>query len=93
LAALLNCTLTLLQQNRLSQADKALLCHRLDELLVENDYANVEPTSRAAFSVSLVRVNCVRLARALQDSGCTDAIVSKWAGAAAADPLPEVRFV
>jgi SIR2-like domain len=92
LAALLNTSLELLKLNRLGESDKTLLCRRLDELFVETDYKNVMPASREAVSVSLVRANCVRLARALQTAGCNETILSAWLDVGAGDPLPEVRF-
>jgi hypothetical protein len=90
--ALLRCTQTLLELQRLTVSDLALVCQVLGELFLETVYDTIDPNSRAAASVSLVRGNCVRLARALQKSGSSENAVLEWLDAVEKDPLPEVRF-
>jgi len=92
LAALLYCCLRLVEQRKLGTSDLTLLYHRLDELFTETAYERVEPDSRTAVSVSLIRANCVRLARSLKNYGSTERAVLAWLDAAEHDPLPEVRF-
>jgi hypothetical protein len=76
--------LTLEQKTRVSRA--------LESLWIDYDYERIDPDSRQAVSVSLVRAECLRLARALNDAGVSDPIIGTWLKLESDDPLPEVRF-
>lgn len=76
----------------LSEDDRARVSRMLGDLMIEQQYERVDPDSREAVSVSLVRAECVRLARALEDAGTSNSHTAAWLAAASADPLPEVRF-
>ncbi|MHB1765554.1 MAG: SIR2 family NAD-dependent protein deacylase [Gammaproteobacteria bacterium] len=92
LHALLYCARKLHEVGKLADDDRLRLCQALGDLLGETSYDRIDPESLAAISVSLIRAECVRLARDLQDFGCSDANLATWLDAAAKDPLPEVRF-
>jgi SIR2-like domain len=92
LNALLQCVRRLTEENLLGTPHIARLGEALDDLLVETAYANIDPDSREAVSISLVRAECVKLARALERIGAESAVTVAWIAAAEADPLPEVRF-
>ena len=92
LHTLLHCAQKLLELGRLTSSDIAVVCQALGDLLVETAYDGIDPDSRAAVSVSLIRANCVRLARELHNCGSSESIVLTWLDAPANDPLPEVRF-
>jgi len=92
LNALLQCTRRLMEENLLGTAHRARLAEALGDLRVETIYANIDPDSREAVSISLVRAECVKLARALDRIGAGGTVAAAWIAAAEADPLPEVRF-
>jgi hypothetical protein len=68
------------------------LSDALGDLLAETAYETIDPDSREAVSVSLIRAECVRLAHTLDNLGTRGAQVPAWLSAADTDPLPEVRF-
>lgn len=74
------------------EGDRLRVSRVLGELLVEKKYERIDLDSREAVSVSLVRAECVRLARALEDAGSRGPDSTDWLNAAPSDPLPEVRF-
>ncbi|RQM51006.1 SIR2 family protein [Paraburkholderia bannensis] len=92
LNALLACARVLLQTCRLNLSYAERLKHSLSDLLTQTDYQEVDPLSVRAISVSLVRVECVRLAKALLTEGDDDNTLSAWLSQTRLDPLPEVRF-
>ena len=92
LNALLQCVRRLTEEKLLGIPHTARLVEGLDDLLVGAVYANIDPDSREAVSISLVRAECVKLARALDRIGAGGAVAAAWMAAAEADPLPEVRF-
>jgi hypothetical protein len=69
LNALLHCVRYLIKLDRLSVESKSRMHEALGDLLRETAYERIDFDSRAATSVSLVRAECVQLARALQDNG------------------------
>ncbi len=93
LDALLHCARKLLEVRKLADDDTLRICQALGDLLEETSYDRIDPESRAAISVSLIRAECVCLAQDLQACGCSnDTNVYNWLETAAKDPLPEVRF-
>ena len=49
----------------LSEDDRSRVALVLGELLIEQQYERIDPDSRKAVSISLVRAECVRLADAV----------------------------
>ena len=92
LHALIHCVGKLVEINRLRSEDAARLDEALGDLIAETAYDRVDYDSRDAASVSLVRAECVRLARALQNSAAGGANADAWLSIADTDPLPEVRY-
>jgi hypothetical protein len=76
----------------LSKDDRSRIELALGELFIEKQYERIDPDSREAVAVSLMRAECVRLANALKESGGSSPHIASWLTAASADPLPEVRF-
>ncbi|MDT7953905.1 MAG: hypothetical protein RQ966_20595, partial [Acetobacteraceae bacterium] len=91
LQGLVWCARKLVEAGKLS-GDTARLNEALGDLLVGTGYDTIEPESRAAITISVVRAECVRLARVLEECGAGGQPVAAWLEAATADPLPEVRF-
>ena len=92
LNALLQCVRSLTEENLLDTPRISRLIESLKDLLVETAYANISPDTKEAVSVSLVRAECVKLARTLERMGAGGDITAAWITAAKSDPLPEVRF-
>jgi hypothetical protein len=92
LNCLLRCTRRLAEANKLTGAHYARVTDALGDLLAETAYETIDPESREAVSVSLIRAECVRLARTLEDLGSGSSNSSTWLLATDTDPLPEVRF-
>jgi hypothetical protein len=63
----------------------------LSDLLEEADYYRVQPMTDTAGTISLLRRECVKLAKALIDSGLSGGALRHWMAAGNEDPLPEVR--
>jgi len=81
----------ILNDNLLPQADIDLLIECLPYLFDATDYANIRPRGREAVSITLIREECIRLAKKItkeHKSPKLDLIVEQ----AKADALPEVRF-
>lgn len=91
LHALVWCARKLVEAGKLT-GDAARLNEALGDLLAGTSYDAIEPESSAAITASMVRAECVRLARALQERGVGGQPAAAWLEAAVADPLPEVRF-
>ena len=89
---LLDVVRRLLLANALQDNDKQRLLQILEDLRVSTRYAEIDLESRKAVSVSLVRVECVKLVRALEAIGLEHSAIRDWLCDARNDPLPEVRF-
>jgi hypothetical protein len=89
---LLHSAFSLVEMSLLTTEHKLRINDGLGDLISATAYDGIDLDSRDAVSVSLVRAECVRLARALQESGIDETNLSKWLADAAIDPLPEVRF-
>jgi hypothetical protein len=72
--------------------DMTRLTKSLSEINSATRYTEIDIESRVAVSVSLIRAECTRLARALLDAIGEDVSLRQWIDGAAEDPLPEVRF-
>lgn len=93
LVALLGAINELLKSGLLSEDDTALLIEIIPKVFYESEYSLVAINSRDTASISLVRAECVRLARNMCDLDlqCYPEI-EKMLKTAENDPLPEVRF-
>jgi hypothetical protein len=76
--------LQLEQQNRLEAA--------LEDLLNMAQYNLVNPKSKLAVDISLVRCEAVRLCRAMREQGNSALIIDAWLREGSEDILPEVRY-
>lgn len=77
----------------LSEDDAGLLVDSLPMVFASAEYKNISPFSRESASISLVRAECVKLARDILDkSQEKHSELLRVLEEAARDPLPEVRF-
>jgi hypothetical protein len=88
---LLRCANRLLRAAKLMPDDKAALADALEDLHVETQYDRVE-SQPLQMSLSVIRVECVRLAEQLAASGINSTGIAAWLDSYKFDPLPEVRF-
>jgi hypothetical protein len=92
LHSLLNAAFILVEERVLSAEDATRLKNALSDLREETKYSGVLLNSRRAVSISLVRQQCVRLARLLKGKILDDGTLAAWLEEGRLDPLPEVRF-
>jgi hypothetical protein len=92
LQALLYAARILLVEGLIPERLMSHLLPALSDLWAETRYADIDPTSRKAISLSLVRGECVRLAHVLKTRVTDDGTLAEWIAAANSDPLPEVRL-
>jgi hypothetical protein len=92
LHCLLQCARRMAEADKLDPTHTSRLSDALGDLLAETAYENIDPDSREAVSVSLVRAECVRLAHTLDNLGAASGPVTAWLTMPDTDPLPEVRF-
>jgi len=77
----------------LSDSDVESLKESIPVIFDSADYKSISPFSREAVSVSLVRAECVKLARSILDKNQSgDGELLRVLDEATHDPLPEVRF-
>ena len=85
----------LIEAGHCGDPELAQIVEVLDELRAATDYGSpdgdADVESDRAVSLPLVRAECVRLARALEEKGVTTEPVHVWRDLATSDPLPEVR--
>lgn len=85
----------LIEAGRCGDPELDQIVEVLDELRAATEYGppngDSDIESDWAVSLPLVRAECVRLARALEEKGVTTEPVRAWQDLAACDPLPEVR--
>jgi len=86
------CARQLRSGGKITNEDKSNLATALGEIYSRSNYADVDPTSRLRVSISMVRAECVRLARELANEGISNAGLNGWLDSYADDSLPEVRF-
>tara|TARA_R110002110_G_C13469589_1_gene719994 strand:- start:11718 stop:15377 length:3660 start_codon:yes stop_codon:yes gene_type:complete len=93
LPSLIGCARKLVEADVIERAeDMSRLAGVLSELMADTDYKLIDPESRAAVTVSLVRAECVRLANLLKLKGCQSSELIDCLTSAERDELPEVRF-
>lgn len=95
LVSLVHLARRLVEAGRCGDPELDRIVEVLDELREATNYGDPEgdadvETDRAV-SLPVVRAECVRLARALEQRGVTTEPVRIWRDLAAGDPLPEVR--
>lgn len=83
----------LVERRLLANDDVGRVLEGLEELLVETSYENWRQGDFRTATLTYVRANSFRLARALKRAGHSDAVIEGWIAAGIADPDPEVRFV
>lgn len=88
----LQCARMLLGDGLLSQDDKERVISGLEFLFAETNYGNWDENDPRTSSLSLVRRECVQLAKALNDQGMIQEGVTMWLANIEDDPIPEVRF-
>lgn len=86
------CARQLRSAGKITNEDKSDLATALGEIYSRSNYADIDPAGRLRVSISMVRTECVRLARELADEGFNKAGLNSWLDNYADDPLPEVRF-
>jgi len=89
---LLNAAVSLVKDRMLTGEDVSRLMRSLSDLRDDTQYAEVILSSRRAVSISLVRQQCVRLAKILEQKVADDGTLQGWLEDGQSDPLPEVRF-
>lgn len=92
LGNLIWCARRLLIAGVLSLEHRASLVEALGGLFEETKYDNVTSSSRLAISLSVLRGECVKLAKKLSDLGMQDPALEQWLEVGRTDPLPEVRW-
>jgi hypothetical protein len=92
LQSLLNAAFILVEEQVLTADDATRLMNALSDLREEAKYSDVLSNSRRAVTISLVRQQCVRLARLLKGKILDDGTLAAWLEEGRLDPLPEVRF-
>jgi hypothetical protein len=88
----LNVARDLVEHEEMSEFDIERLDQALDLLLFDTDYKNQGETRLNIVTLTLVRSECVRLAKALLAKGYDSEAIQGWIAQAKDDPLPEVRF-
>jgi len=85
----------LIEAGRCGEPELAQIVEVLDELRAATDYGpadgDADVESDRIVSLPIVRAECVRLARALEQKEIIAGSVRAWRDLAACDPLPEVR--
>ena len=92
LLSVLHCGRVLIQRGNLLDTDRSRIANALQTMREDWSYSVISLESRQSVVVSLVRAECVRMARALEDTGYSDETTKSWLEARSSDPLPEVRF-
>lgn len=88
----LNTARRLFSANLVGPEDVKRLVEALELLLTETSYDDWNDRDPRTRSLSLIRRDCVRLARVLKVSGTSGKGLDDWLVAGASDPVPEVRF-
>lgn len=82
----------LVEYSEMSELDIERLDQALDLLLFDTDYRNQGAARLNVVTLTLVRSECVRLARTLLAKGHHSEAIQGWIARSKDDPLPEVRF-
>jgi hypothetical protein len=92
LGHLIWCARRLLVAGLLSSEQIASLVEALGDLLEETKYDQPDWTGPRAISMSVIRTECVKLAKDLANRGLTDKAITDWIEIGQTDPLPEIRW-
>jgi len=92
LGNLIWCARRLLSAGALAPEHRSSLVEALGDLFEETNYDRIESSSQRAISLSILRAECVKLAKQLSDLGATDSVITDWIEVGRTDPLPEVRW-
>lgn len=92
LSTLINVMAFIVKQDLCNSSDYARLLFALASMREDSRYMEIELDDPRAISISLVRKECVRLAKALRNRVIDDGSLTGWLEDARNDPLPEVRF-
>jgi hypothetical protein len=92
LAHLLRAARALVDEGLLDSNTMTRLMGALSDLANTTQYREIKIDSIEAVWVSLIRVECTRLAASLKERIADDGTLARWIASAARDPLPEVRF-
>jgi hypothetical protein len=84
------CASRLLSADALTVEQRLSLVEALRDLFDEMKYDRLDLTGHP--ELSLVRAECVKLAKQLSDVGVTDTAISDWIEVGQTDELPEVRW-
>jgi len=82
----------LVEQGQADGEHKRQMLDGLADLLTETDYIAWRPGDFRTATLTFIRANCYRLARALEKQSLDDPVIAEWLIAGKNDPLPEVRF-
>jgi len=92
LSSLISVATRIVKQNLCNETDYIRLLFSLSSMREDTRYSTLELDDPQAISISLVRQECVKLVKALQDRVTDDGTLTGWLDDARKDPLPEVRF-
>ncbi len=76
----------------LDEGDKRELTNALDRLWGETSYEVWDAGDQRSITITLVRAECVRLAKKLKDASVKDDAITHWIENTKDDPVPEVRY-
>ena len=91
LGSLIWCARRLLSAGALTADQRSLLVEALRDLFDETKYDRIKSTGQRELLLSLVRAECVKLAKQLSELGVTDPAITDWIDVGRTDPLPDVR--
>jgi len=83
----------LVECGHLERGDLQRVLDGMAEIAQETDYQTWRPGDFRTATLTYVRANAYRLAKALQRQRVSDPAIDAWLAAGQADALPEVRFV
>jgi SIR2-like domain len=92
LSNLIWCARRLLSAGAITAEQRSSLVEALRDLFDETKYARIESTGERELLLSLIRAECVKLAKQLSNLGVTDSAIMDWIEVGRTDPLPEIRW-
>jgi SIR2-like domain len=92
LSNLIWCARRLLSAGALTPQQRLSLVEALRDLFDETKYDRIESTGQRGLLLSLIRAECVKLAKQLFSLGVTDSAITDWIEVGRTDPLPEIRW-
>ena len=92
LGSLIWCARRLWSAGALPPEQRSSLIEALRDLFDETKYDRTKRTGQQAIALSMIRADCVRLAKHLASVGAIDSVIGDWIEVGRNDPLPEVRW-